>query len=148
MRQNKGFSLVELMIVVAIIGILAAIAIPNFVAMQYRSKRAELPSNVTGIKTAELAYDASQDSFINVSSPVPRDDGNLDKQATQWIASDFDKLSWSPDGDVRGNYMVTTTSGTDFMVTAKIDVDDDNVIAQYTCSRSSNSVQVSQNDTY
>ena len=56
MFNRKGFTLVELMIVVAIIGILAAIAIPNFVEMQYRAKRAEIPSNVDGIKTAEMGY--------------------------------------------------------------------------------------------
>ena len=63
MMNKKGFTLVELMIVVAIIGILAAIAIPNFVAMQYRAKRSEVPSNVDGIKTAELAYDAAFDTY-------------------------------------------------------------------------------------
>ena len=46
MFSKKGFTLVGFAIVVAIIGILAAIAIPNFVAMQYRAKRAEVPSNV------------------------------------------------------------------------------------------------------
>ena len=66
MFNKKGFTLVELMIVVAIIGILAAIAIPNFVDMQYRAKRAEVPSNVDGIKTAQIAYDAAFDRVTYV----------------------------------------------------------------------------------
>ena len=148
MFNKKGFTLVELMIVVAIIGILAAIAIPNFVAMQYRAKRAEVQPNITGIKTAELAYDASQDGFISVSTAVPRSDGELDKQQAPWIDSDFDTLNWKPDGEVRGNYMVTTTSTTDFLVTGKIDVDNDNTLAEFTCTKETNATMGSGNDTY
>ena len=83
MRSNKGFSLVELMIVVAIIGILAAIAIPNFMTMQLKAKRAEIPSNVDGIKTAELSYDAAFDGFINAVE-APRADDALDKTAVNF----------------------------------------------------------------
>ena len=54
--SKKGFTLIELMIVVAIIGILAAIAIPNFMKFQAKSKQSEAKGNMKGIFTAQKAY--------------------------------------------------------------------------------------------
>ncbi len=56
-RQQAGFTLIELMIVVAIIGILAAIAIPNFIRFQARARQSEanvnLKSLFTGLRTQQ-----------------------------------------------------------------------------------------------
>ncbi len=55
-RNQQGFTLIELMIVVAIIGILAAMAIPNFLKYQAKSRQAEAKINLAGIFVAETSY--------------------------------------------------------------------------------------------
>jgi len=56
MKGQKGFTLIELMIVVAIIGILAAIAIPNFLQYQMKARQTEARTNVMGIKTSMVSF--------------------------------------------------------------------------------------------
>jgi type IV pilus assembly protein PilA len=65
-RGERGFTLVELMIVIAIIGVLAAIAIPSFLSYQLKSKTAEAKTNLSAIKTASLSFQAERSCFLSV----------------------------------------------------------------------------------
>jgi type IV pilus assembly protein PilA len=67
---QKGFTLIELMIVVAIIGILAAIAIPNFIKFQARSKQSEAKANMKAIFTAQKAFFQEKDRFSSLTGEV------------------------------------------------------------------------------
>ena len=69
-RFGQGFTLIELMIVVAIIGILAAIAIPNFIKFQCRSKQSEAKSQLKSMYVAQESYFAgTQRSRTPARSP-------------------------------------------------------------------------------
>ena len=61
LRTQKGFTLIELMIVVVIIGILAAIAIPNFIAMQNRAKEGSVKANMHTLQLAAEDYGVQND---------------------------------------------------------------------------------------
>lgn len=65
LRTSKGFTLIELMIVVVIIGILAAIAIPNFIAMQARAKEASVKSNCHTVQLAAEDYAVQNDGVYS-----------------------------------------------------------------------------------
>jgi type IV pilus assembly protein PilA len=66
-HNQKGFTLIELMIVVAIIGILAAIAIPNFLTYQMKSRQSEARTNLGGIRTSELSFNGERGCFLAVT---------------------------------------------------------------------------------
>ena len=70
MIQRRGFTLVELMIVVAIIGLLAAMAIPNFMSFTTKARQSEVKANLASIYTAETTYFTERgiysDNFLEI----------------------------------------------------------------------------------
>ena len=134
-RTSRGFTLVELMIVVAIIGILAAVAIPQFIAMQLRAKRSEVPTNLSAIRTAQKAYHHEWGTFTSAgSTPSLSNIGRLKTQfwchsgqsVTQW-----EMLGWKADGDVYGSYQASNSTADAFTATGKADIDGDSTLSQY-----------------
>ncbi len=64
-KDQGGFTLIELMIVIAIIGILAAIAIPQFSAYRTRSYNAAAEADLRNAATAQEAYYVDTQTYIN-----------------------------------------------------------------------------------
>src|SRR3990170_2759536 len=61
--KKNGYTLIELMIVLAIIGILAAIAIPNFIQLQAKAKQSEAKSNLSSIFIGQSSYFTEYNKF-------------------------------------------------------------------------------------
>ena len=138
MSQQRGFTLIELMIVVAIVSVLAAIAIPNFLAMQFRSRRAEMPTNLAAIKTMESAYHAEWDTYTSAGK-MP--DGEPQSFLRTWSGLNqgaWDALGWAPDGMVYAAYEAAEDLGdpTRFEIEAYTDLDGDGLPCSYRATQS------------
>lgn len=111
--RARGFTLIELMIVVAMIGILAAIAIPSFQNYQLTSKRSEAFANLSGLSKSQRSYFAEYGVFVAVASEPFGTTGvlpNANKRTWAGVMT-FDQVGWAPEGDVFFDYDTNALGG-------------------------------------
>jgi prepilin-type N-terminal cleavage/methylation domain-containing protein len=122
-RNNKGFTLIELMIVVVIIGILAALAIPRFMRSTTKSKQSEAKQLLKQIYTLQHAYRQEFNAYAcaglaaNAAAPTA-----------------FATIGVDVASSARYTYTMTAATATNFTctATATIDLDDDATVDTWT----------------
>jgi len=129
-RRRAGFTLIEIMIVVAIVGILAAVAIPNFLRYQLRAKSSEAVTNVSAIALMQKAHFAERGYYVSAAVPVPAAIPGATPTAFTG-GPGFDELGWVPEGPVYFQYLLSADdqSRGRFTIEAASDFDTNGVLS-------------------
>ena len=130
-KNQEGFTLIELMIVVAIIGVLAAIAIPAFLNYVKRSKTSEAPANLKALFTGAATYYSAEQTAqaliartattanntrcLVPTAVTPNTNPSDQKQLVQWGTDftgedTFKDLNWQVSDPIYFQYQVTNTA--------------------------------------
>ena len=139
--NEKGFTLMELLIAVAIVVILAGVGIPVYLKFMTGTKHAEASTNLSGIKLSQEGYKLANGVYA-ACTVAPRAVADLDENAFSWSdaaavgTADYTTIDFTVSGDVRFVYEVGVDAAdpTSFEAGALGDTDGDGTQILFTCT--------------
>jgi prepilin-type N-terminal cleavage/methylation domain-containing protein len=141
LSNSRGFSLIELMISVAIIAVMSAIAFPTFQSLRAKAKESEMRMHLAAIRTCEETYKSENDVFYACPAhpAIIPTGGNRVPWDNPPPPVEWDTIGFSADSPVLYQYaIINVVAGTAYTATAEGDVDCDSQTAMWRITPQSN----------